>query len=92
MSDEALDKVRVTAQRVQRFVDDVEQDTTDDARHLWRASLDDLRHSIREARSAGFDTADIHEAAGGQLPGRFERAPAPAENARPTVPQPPAAA
>jgi hypothetical protein len=92
MSDEALDNVRVTAQRVQRFVDDVEKDTTDDARQLWRASLDDLRHSIREARSAGFDTADIHAAAGGHLPGRFERVPAPSENAPQAVPQPPAAA
>ena len=92
MSDEALDNVRVTAERVQRFVNDVEQDTTEDARQLWRASLEDLSRSIREARSAGFDTADIHEAAGGQLPRRFERTPVPAADARQTAPQPPAAA
>jgi hypothetical protein len=89
--DEALDAVRVTAQRVQRFVDDVEQDTSGDARYLWRASLDDLRQSIRHARSEGFDTADIQEATGGQVPGRFERAPLPADDAQP-LPQPPAAA
>ena len=91
MADEALDAVRVTAQRVQRFVDDVEQHTSEDARYLWRASLEDLRASIRHARSEGFDTADIQEATGGQASGRFERAPQTADDAKP-APQPPAAA
>ena len=92
MADEALDAVRVTAERVQRFIDDVEQQTTEDARYLWRASLEDLRASIRHARSAGFDTADIREATGGQSSGRFKRAPRPAENADPAPqPFPPAA-
>lgn len=82
MTDEALDAVRVTAERVQRFVDDVEQTSSDDARDLWRASLDDLRHSIREARAQGFDTASIQEATAGQATGRFQRPPAPAADAR----------
>jgi hypothetical protein len=92
MSDEALDNVRVTAQRVQRFDNDVEQSPSDDARQLWRASLEDLSRSIREARLAGFDTADIHEAAGGRLPRRFERTPAPSADPRQPAPQRPAAA
>ena len=92
MADEALDAVRVTAQRVRRFVNDVEQETTEDARYLWRASLEDLRASIRHARSEGFDTTDIQEATGGETPGRFERAPKQAEDASPAPqPSPPAA-
>ena len=92
MEDEALDAVRVTAQRVRRFVNDVERETTEDARYLWRASLEDLRASIRHARSEGFDTADIQEATDGKTPGRFERSPKTAENADPAPqPSPPAA-
>jgi hypothetical protein len=91
MADEALDAVRVTAERVQRFADDVERETFDDARLLWRASLSDLSRSIREARSAGHDIAEIQDAAGGQVPGRFTRAPVPADGAQPAS-RPPAAA
>ena len=79
MADEALENVRVTADRVRRFVDDVERETTEDARYLWRASLEDLRASIRQARSEGYGIEDIHAAAGGRAPGRFERRPTPAE-------------
>jgi hypothetical protein len=77
MADEALDAVRVTAERVQRFVDDVEQAPSEDARERWRASLDDLRRSIREARAQGFETEAIQEATSGQSTGRFQRPPAP---------------
>ena len=81
MSQEALDAVRVTAQRVNRFAGDVEHDGSDETRLLWRAAMDDLCDAIREARAAGFDTATIQAATDNTRVGRFARPPAPAFDA-----------
>ena len=72
MHDALLD-IQVTAQRVQRFACDVEDDASAESRELWRAALDDLRDAIRHARSAGLDSKEIREAAMGVDTGRFAR-------------------
>ena len=83
MADEALENVRVTAERVQRFVADVEEQPGADTRQRWRASLDDLRDSIRQARAEGCDTAAIQAATSGTELKRFQRTPLPADDAQP---------
>jgi hypothetical protein len=80
---EALETVRVTAQRVHRFAADVERDPSDDMRALWRASMDDLRAAIREARAAGCDTEAIQAVTGEERLGRFVRVPVPRQDAVP---------
>ena len=69
-------EIRVTAQRVQRFARDVELNGSSESRDLWRASLDDLRVAIRQARAAGLNTEDIQHAALDTGTGRFTRPPA----------------
>jgi hypothetical protein len=66
-----LEDLRVTAQRVQRFADDVERDGSPESRGRWREALRDLRHRIRHARAAGHDTAEIQEATGNVPASRF---------------------
>jgi hypothetical protein len=73
--DDALDAVRVTAQRVERFAADVEREGSAAARQRWRGSLEDLRDMIRHARARGFESEAIQEAAGSQPTGRFVRPP-----------------
>jgi hypothetical protein len=75
MRDDALDAVRVTAERVGRFASDVEHNGSAEARQRWRGSLEDLRDTIRHARASGFDTEAIQDAAGSQPRGRFVRPP-----------------
>ena len=77
VSGEALETVRVTAQRVHRFAADVERDPSDETRALWRAAMDDLAHAIREARAAGADTAQIQSVTGEDRIARFVRVPVP---------------
>jgi hypothetical protein len=81
MAGDALDAVRVTAERVGRFANDVEHHDSRETRQRWRASLEDLRDTIRRARARGFDIEDIQEAAGDHPTGRFVRRPAPAPRA-----------
>ena len=70
---EALEAVRVTAERVHRFAAAVESDPSLENRGLWRGSLADLRAAIRDARSAGISTTAI-QAVTAELPtGRFVR-------------------
>ena len=83
MSNEALDAVRVTAERVHRFAADVEHDPSDEVRALWRGAMDDLCDAIRQARAAGCDTEDIQAATGDAPTGRFTRVPLPALDADP---------
>ena len=89
VSAEALDAVRVIAQRVNRFAADVERDSSEETRLRWRAAMDDLCDAIREARAAGWDTATIHAATQGAPAGRFVRPPAsvldPSTDAAPTA-------
>lgn len=73
--EEALDAVRVTAERVERFAGDVERDGSEESRRLWRAALADLRDAIRHARGRGCETTEIQEAAIEQPTGRFVRSP-----------------
>jgi hypothetical protein len=75
MRDDALDAVRVTAERVGRFASDVEHDGSAEARQRWRGSLEDLRDTIRNARASGFESEAIREAAGTQPTGHFVRPP-----------------
>jgi len=72
---DALDEVRVTAERVGRFASEVEREGSDENRRLWRAALGDLRAAIRRARARGYDTEDIRAASGEQAAGRFVREP-----------------
>ena len=76
MSKDALDEVRVTAERVDRFAGDVERDSSAENRRLWRAALDDLRRAIRRARARGYESEAIQEASGEQPAGNFVRPPA----------------
>ena len=69
-------EIQVTAQRVHRFAANVELDGSAENRELWKASLDDLRAAIRQARAAGLDSAEIRRAALGAEAGRFVRPPA----------------
>jgi hypothetical protein len=71
--EEALETVRVTAQRVQRFAANAERDPQ--WRPVWRAALSDLRVAIRRARAEGGDVSQIRAAAGEEPPGRFTRPP-----------------
>lgn len=84
MPDETLETLRVTAERVHRFADAVEEDPSDENRELWRAALRDLRDSIRDARAAGHDTAAIQEAAGPAPTGRFPQQPSGRQRTGPT--------
>jgi len=77
--EEALDAVRVTAERVGRFAADVERDGSAENRKLWRAALVDLREAIRHARARGCETSEIQDASGDQPTGRFVPTPAGAE-------------
>ena len=82
MSDIDLDAIRVTAERVQRFLADLEQDPSPANRERWRGAMADLRLSIRHARAEGLQAAEIQEATAGIENGRFRRvvateAPAP---------------
>jgi hypothetical protein len=70
-----IEDLRVTAQRVQRFADDVERDGSPENRGRWREALRDLRDRIRHARAAGHDTAEIQEATGNVPSSRFAPAP-----------------
>jgi hypothetical protein len=72
---EPLEDVRVTAERVRRFSDAVEQTPSASHRMLWRAALDDLRDTIRQARAEGCDTDEIQDATGVARPRRFAREP-----------------
>ena len=65
MYDEALEAVRVTADRVKRFSRAVETDPTGENRHLWRAALDDLTHAIRQGRAEGCNAEELQDAATG---------------------------
>jgi hypothetical protein len=71
---DSLEDLRVTAQRVQRFADDVERDGSPENRGRWREALRDLRERIRHARAAGHDTAEIQQATGNLPASRFARA------------------
>ena len=75
MPEDALNDVRITAERVGRFAEDVERDDSVETRNRWRASLEDLRFMIRRARARGCDTEAIQEATGDQPTGRFVRPP-----------------
>ena len=88
MTQGLLDNIRVTAERVKRFAADVEAQPSQETRGRWRASLDDLRLAIREARAAGAETDEIQQAAQGARAARFQRDAgdtAPAE--QPTAPR-----
>jgi hypothetical protein len=87
-----LEVVRVTAERVRRFADDVERNPRDgESRRLWRAALDDFRRSVRDARAEGSDVAAIQEAAGERAPGRFARPDGEADDTQPDTSSPAAA-
>ena len=64
--------MRVTAERVQRFAEDVVIDPSDETRQRrWRGALQDLRELIHHARAEGCDPEAIHAAAGVKNGGRF---------------------
>ena len=73
--DDLLDEIRVTAQRVGRFSQAVEESPSEENRALWRAALDDLRQAIRRARSHGYSGDTIQDAAWTAGSARFVRAP-----------------
>jgi hypothetical protein len=83
---ESLDEVRVTADRVRRFSDAVEETPSEPHRRLWRAALDDLRAAIRHARAEGCETKDIQDATGVTDHGRFTREPDVAADATSALP------
>jgi hypothetical protein len=73
VSEPALDAIRVTADRVRRFAEDVEREPSDDQRvRRLRGALLDLDDVMHIARTQGCDVEEIHVAARGRT-GRFTR-------------------
>ena len=62
MTEDVLDEVKVTAERVDRFATDVERNGSVVNRRLWRAALADFRDAVRRARARGYETQDIEDA------------------------------
>ncbi len=63
----------MTAERVERFLVDLERDPSAANRERWKDALEDLRLCIRQARAQGAEAGEIRAATGGQAAGRFLR-------------------